>query len=79
MLLDRASLLWICYFFISGILTYYFFELNILRIILAVIAFETFYFLWRRKYYNLTKRYFFNIFYLLGFTVMMTLDEFDVY
>ena len=61
------DLLWILYFLIAGLLTYYVFETDILFIVLAVIALELAYYLIYRTKWNFIRRYLFNLFYVVGY------------
>lgn len=65
--LTRYSLLWIIYYLISGFVTYLVFKKDILTLFIAVFIFEIAYFGVFRKNYNFVRRFFINIFYLVGY------------
>ena len=67
--LNKRSLMWIIYYLTSGFVTYLIFKKDILMLFLAIFVFEVAYFGVFRKTYNFIRRYFINIFYLVGYLV----------
>ena len=61
------DLLWILYFLIAGLLTYFVFKTDIIFIVLAVVALELAYYLIYRTKWNFVRRYLFNLFYVVGY------------
>ena len=67
--LTRYSLLWIIYYLVSGFITYLVFKKDILLLLLTILIFEVAYFGYYRHSYNFIRRFFINIFYLVGYLV----------
>ena len=67
--LKMHDLIWISYYLLSGIITFAVFNTHFLYILGFVAFFEVFYYFIYHKHYIFVKRFFFNIFYILGYII----------